>query len=168
MPTFDFLIFGVKKIAYISFFWFFFHPTGVGVPFQPPHVAHNVISRTKQARVRAKNGGKSDEGEESRRQRCRTRGDRPGKQRDPEGELMATSHHSISCRRLKLGLQYTRECSQYTLRSCRTTTQRLRTVLRVPSASVRRHFARVELCSIFRSVYAQTCDFAMHCHPGGS
>ena len=66
----------------------------------------------------------------------------------------------------KLGLQYTRECSQYTLRSYRTTTQRLRTVLRVPPASVRRHFARVELSSIFRSVYAQTCDFAMHSHPG--
>ena len=48
---------------------------------------------------------------------------------------------------VKLGLQYTRECSQYTLRSCRTTTQRLRTVLRV---------------------YAQTCDFAMHRHLGWS
>ena len=93
----------VNKNAYIVFFLIFFHPTGTGVLFQPPRAmqivfAHSAVSRTNQARARAKNGGESDEEEESRRQTCRTRGDRPGKQRDPEGELMATSHHPISRR----------------------------------------------------------------------
>ena len=69
----------------------------------------------------------------------------------------------------KLGLQYTRECSQRYAHACRTTTQRLRTVraARTPpppppriSSQALRSSTGVELSSIFRSVYAQTCDFA--------